>query len=87
MIESRCGLQCESCSWRASTGCPGCLHQEHPFWGVCPLKTCCEGKGHAHCGECADFVCAQLHDFAYDTENGIGDGARIEQCRRWKGET
>ena len=30
------------------------------FWGVCPVKSCCEGKKLKHCGECNEFPCTQL---------------------------
>ena len=84
MTESRCGLVCSQCTWKESTGCPGCLQQDHPFWGNCPIKTCCEGKRLPHCGGCPEFPCQPLHDYAYDKEHGEGDGGRLEQCRRWQ---
>lgn len=87
MVESRCGILCSSCEFRASMGCAGCTNIQKPFWGEqCPLKSCCEDKALAHCGQCGDFVCDQLHAFAYDPKQGDG-GARIEQCRGWAGET
>ena len=84
MTESRCGLVCSQCTWKESTGCPGCLQQEKPFWGTCPIKTCCEGRRLPHCGGCPEFPCQPLHDYAYDKEHGEGDGSRLEQCRRWQ---
>ena len=33
MIESRCGLLCSQCPYRAKTGCAGCIHMDKPFWG------------------------------------------------------
>ena len=84
MIESRCGLLCSQSPIRESMGCKGCAEMEKPFWGdSCPVKSCCEGKGHSHCGECADFVCGQLHTFAYNMEQS-DNGARLEQCKKWK---
>ena len=84
MIESRCGLLCSECSFREQMGCKGCVAMNKPFWAdSCPLKSCCEAKGHGHCGECADFVCGQLHTFAYDMEQS-DNGARLEQCKKWK---
>lgn len=86
MVESRCGLLCSTCPFRESMGCAGCVNIQKPFWGEqCPLKSCCEEKGHDHCGQCSDFVCGQLHTFAYDMEQSDG-GARLEQCRRWLAE-
>ena len=87
MVESRCGLLCSECSYRERMGCKGCTSMEKPFWGdSCPVKSCCETKGQSHCGECGNFVCLQLHDFAYDAKQG-DDGRRIEQCRKWGAES
>ena len=83
-IQSRCGILCGECGYRESMGCKGCVNIDNPFWGECPVKTSCEGKGHEHCGQCAEFPCKQLNDFAYDKEQG-DDGKRIEQCKRWAG--
>lgn len=84
MVESRCGCLCSTCTYKAEGVCQGCTAIRKPFWGEsCPLKACCEGKGHGHCGTCADFPCAQLTQFAYDKEQG-DEGRRIEQCRLWR---
>lgn len=86
MIESRCGTLCSQCGYREQMSCKGCLGIQKPFWGeACPVKQCCEEKQHVHCGECADFPCALLNQFAYD-ENEGDDGRRIEQCRKWNHE-
>lgn len=86
MIESRCGLLCAQCAYREQMNCPGCVHMDKPFWGdSCPVKVCCEGKGHSHCGQCGQFPCEMLHQFAYDEKQG-DNGKRIEQCRCWRGE-
>ena len=86
MPESRCGLLCAQCSYREQMNCPGCVHMSKPFWGdSCPVKSCCEGKGREHCGECDSFPCELLHQFAYDPKQG-DDGRRIEQCRSWSKE-
>lgn len=83
MIESRCGLACSQCGYRERMNCPGCTDMERPFWGEsCPVKKCCEEKGRAHCGECPDFPCELLTQFAYDKAQG-DDGERIRRCRRW----
>lgn len=83
MMESRCGLLCGQCSFREQANCSGCVQIRKPFWGEsCPVKNCCEGKKHGHCGECAEFPCAVLHQFAYDEKQG-DNGRRIEQCRCW----
>ena len=86
MTESRCGILCSRCGYRESTGCTGCVGMDTPFWGEsCPEKSCCEGKAHEHCGQCPDFPCRLLRQFAYDPQQG-DDGLRIEQCRKWNGE-
>ncbi|MCM1579542.1 MAG: DUF3795 domain-containing protein [Ruminococcus sp.] len=82
MIQSRCGILCGSCEYRESMGCKGCVNIGDPFWGKCSVKTCCEDKKLKHCGQCSDFVCQTLHDFAYDGQQG-DNGKRLEQCRQW----
>lgn len=89
MIESRCGILCSSCPYNAKNGglkgsaCTGCTNMDKPVWAdSCPVKSCCEGKGLAFCGLCADFPCALLVDFANDKQHG-DEGRRIEQCKKW----
>ena len=83
MIESRCGILCSECSYSEQAGCQGCINIDKPFWGdVCPVKSCCEGKKINHCGQCSEFPCDLLNQFAFD-ENQGDDGKRIEQCRKW----
>ena len=83
-IESRCGILCSECAYREQMGCKGCVHIQKPFWGeVCPVKACSEEKGQEHCGQCQDFPCDLLHQFAYDEKQG-DNGKRIEQCKVWK---
>lgn len=85
MIESRCGILCSECEYKESMGCQGCPYIEKPFWGEgCPLKSCCEGKGKEHCGQCDAFPCEMLRQFSYDEQQGDG-GKRIEQCKAWQG--
>ena len=84
MIESRCGILCSKCEYREQCG-GGCTVISKPFWGdSCPVKDCCEGRGFEHCGQCAEFPCATLTQFAYDTEQG-DNGKRIETCKGWVG--
>lgn len=84
MIESRCGILCSNCKLKQEVGCQGCIEIKKPFWGEqCPIKSCCEQKKTAHCGECADFPCSDLNQFAYDKEQG-DDGLRIRQCQQWR---
>jgi len=63
--------------------CKGCTIINKPFWGeVCPVKSCCEGRGQEHCGQCPEFPCGLLNEFAYDKKQG-DNGKRIETCRLW----
>ena len=40
------------------------LPPDHPSGRDCPIRVCCEGRGLALCGECAQFeVCPTLRDF------------------------
>lgn len=83
MFESRCGILCKECPYREQMGYKGCIQIEKPFWGeACPVKSCCEAKAHDHCGQCDDFPCTLLHQFAYDKDQG-DDGKRIDQCKKW----
>ena len=83
IIESRCGILCSECNYRAEMNCKGCVNIAKPFWGdSCPVKSCCEEKKLSHCGECKTFPCDLLKQFAYDEEQG-DDGLRIDQCRIW----
>ena len=84
MIESRCGVLCEKCSYRQKANCKGCIEINKPFWGEsCPIKSCCEEKKLEFCGKCNDFPCQTLHDYSYEEEYG-DNGKRIEQCRKWQ---
>ena len=85
MIESRCGILCGTCEFRESMGWGGCVNISRPFHGECPVKNCCEEKGHDCCGQCPVFPCELLTKFAYDPEHG-DNGLRITQCRKWRGE-
>lgn len=82
MIQSRCGLKCEECSFKLSGKCEGCTKIENPFWGVCSIKGCCESKNLAHCGQCTQFPCLELTVFSWDEANG-DEGKRIDTCRDW----
>lgn len=83
MIESRCGILCNECSYQKQVGCQGCVMIKKPFWGEsCPVKSCCETKKYEHCGQCNHFPCDLLKQFAYDKQQG-DNGKRIEQCKCW----
>ncbi len=87
MIRSRCGILCNDCEYQEQEGCLGCITISKPFWGEsCPVKSCCEGRLHRHCGECEGFPCELLTRFSYDKEQG-DQGKRIEQCRQWRVKT
>lgn len=83
MAESRCGILCGKCSFHKEGKCGGCANIDNPFWGSCPVKKCCEEKKHGHCGECGDFPCTQLQEFAYAKQEG-DNGIRLDQCKIWK---
>lgn len=86
MMDSRCGLQCSSCSFKQSHGCGGCVATDgHPFNGECPVAACCQSKGHAHCGECMVMPCEKLFTYSYlDPVHGDKpQGKRVEVCRNW----
>ena len=82
MIESRCGIKCNECEYKASMNCGGCTKIDNPFWGECDVKKCCEIKKHNQCGQCATFPCDTLVSMAYAEEEG-DNGKRIETCRAW----
>ena len=80
MNEARCGTLCSRCEYREKMNCPGCAYLAgDPFWGPCDIKNCCEGKGHTHCGQCGNFPCQKLIDYAYMEEHG-DQGRRLWQC-------
>ena len=63
--------------------CSGCTKIEKPFWSdTCPIKTCCEEKELACCGECDTFPYDLLKSFAYDKEQGDNE-LHIENCKEW----
>lgn len=79
---ARCGIICSECSYKESMNCPGCIAKAgKPFWGECAVATCCIGKSHDHCGQCADFPCGTLNEFAFHPTEG-DNGKRIENLRR-----
>jgi len=84
-IETRCGLLCETCTFKESHGCKGCIATNGvPFHGCCPVAACCQQKQLVHCGQCEDFPCAQLMDYSCDPVHGDQpQGLRIRQCLKW----
>lgn len=62
---SVCGIDCETCKYKTEMNCGGCTAKEcKVFWGECELYQCCVQKGHKHCGQCKDFPCAKLQEWA-----------------------
>lgn len=88
MIDSRCGLNCKTCTYREPNHCGGCAATNgHPFHGECPVAVCCQNKGYIHCGQCPDLPCELLTDYSCEPEYGDAPhGARIAQCIRWREE-
>ncbi|EEG72769.1 DUF3795 domain-containing protein [[Clostridium] hylemonae] len=85
MYESRCGICCSDCERKEEVSCSGCTNMEKPFWGGdCKVKSCCEGKGINHCGECEQFPCEMEANMGKDA--GFDPAPRLESCRRWRGE-
>ena len=86
MIDTRCGLRCEGCTFKEPYNCGGCIETNgRPFHGECPVAKCCQEKGCLHCGECSEFPCELLTQYSCDPVHGdTPKGARIEQCRRWR---
>lgn len=69
-----CGLDCQTCVFRAATACRGC---GTPFYGSCAVHACAKEKCVKNCGHCADFPCEALANCANDPLTGDG-GRRIE---------
>lgn len=49
MNETYCGKSCQTCSYRAETGCRGCREEA---CRTCKLAQCCREKGHETCASC-----------------------------------
>ncbi len=81
-ILSRCGIDCLECRYRELLGCRGCTELDHPFWGECEVKNCCEDRGFETCGQCRKCPCGPLQEMAYDAKEGDG-GARISRTKEW----
>ena len=80
---SRCGIDCEACEYRSKMSCPGCQAAAGKlFWGECSVAQCCIHKEHDHCGQCADFPCDTLKEYAYHPEQG-DNGERIRNLEAW----
>lgn len=83
-VSTYCGLVCETCEYRESMNCGGCIATKgNPFHVKCPVSECCISKGKMHCGKCADFPCALLNQYSCDPVHGDHPpGARIEHLKK-----
>lgn len=62
---SSCGIDCGKCKFKIDKKCPGCgALKGKPFWGRCELYTCAESKNLTNCGECKEFPCKMLKEWA-----------------------
>lgn len=78
---SSCGINCDECKFKAEQNCTSChVHKGQPFWGMCELYSCADGKGIPHCGKCSEFPCQKLTD-AHKRENPDGNGIEIENLK------
>lgn len=84
---SSCGIDCDACKFKIEAGCAGCYAvQGTPFWAKgkpCDLFSCASGKNLHDCGECAEFPCGTLTEWA-DTEEGE-NGKRIKNLQARNG--
>jgi len=61
-----CGLYCGGCrNFQENMNCQGC-RDEVEMVSDCPTKVCAVRRGFLHCGECAEFPCAELNTFYND---------------------
>ena len=84
MVESMCGCICSGCEFVEKCGCKGCFASKgYPFHGECKFALCCMEHGYTHCGECLEFPCQKLTDYAYDPGYGDENGSILEVLRQW----
>jgi hypothetical protein len=82
MSASYCGIDCAVCTWRESSGCAACKENRGKmFWGNCRVAACCSGRGLEDCGQCAEYPCGLLREFAFDREHGDGGERLANLCR------
>lgn len=78
MNYSVCGIDCDSCKFKNEQNCKGCRQIEGKvFWGNCELYRCNAEKSQNNCGECKQFPCDKLKEWA-STENP----ERIDNLRK-----
>lgn len=62
---SICGIDCDACKFKAEKNCKGCRENNGKiFWGECELYQCNHQKEQEHCGNCSQFPCAKLKEWA-----------------------
>jgi len=82
-VMGRCGIDCEKCQYREPRNCPGCHATDGTlYWGECDVAKCCIGRDLEHCGQCQEFPCKTLNDYACDPTHG-DQGRRIANLREW----
>lgn len=75
---SVCGIDCDSCKFKSKQNCKGCRQVKGKvFWGSCELYQCNDEKSQEHCGECKQFPCDKLKEWAF-SENP----ERIDNLRK-----
>lgn len=85
-VQSRCGSMCDTCEYQESHNCKGCMAVKgKPFWGTCPVASCCNDKGYDHCGQCIEMPCELLTSFSCgdDAECDKPKGSRLEVLKIW----
>lgn len=77
-----CGVDCSACDDFASGVCPGCRKSVWPDDDPCPPVACCQKKGIAVCGMCADFPCSMMDDFYRESESHRRAGELMHEVFR-----
>lgn len=63
---SYCGVFCGKCgNYKKNENCQGCRN-ETILIDDCGIRVCAAKRGLLHCGECADFPCAELDAFYHN---------------------
>ncbi len=72
-----CGIDCDKCEYRKPKSCRGCREMAGDmFWGTCDLAKCCIKKALDNCGQCSEFPCKILQEYA-----GAKNPERIQNLR------
>lgn len=85
-MTSRCGLLCQSCTYRETNNCGTCVATNgHPFYGECQIAVCCQEKNYQHCGECPNMPCSKLFDYSCGEGEHCDNpkGSRLDILRMW----